>query len=151
MSCQPVRKYGATDTIDRVCEIAILKGMLIRKLDEIKEFVAGDGSNLKEIFHPDKQPVDIRYSLARASVRTGEATLPHTLSNAEVYYIIRGRGRMHIGDEAKDVGESDTVYVPAGAIQSIENTGAGNLEFLCIVDPAWQPEFERVIKHQPRP
>jgi mannose-6-phosphate isomerase-like protein (cupin superfamily) len=121
--------------------------MLIRKLDEIKEFVAGDGSKLKEILHPDKQPVDIRYSIARASVRPGEGTLPHTLSNAEVYYIISGCGRMHIGNEAKDVGENDAVYVPAGAIQSIENTGAGNLEFLCIVDPAWQPEIERVIKH----
>jgi mannose-6-phosphate isomerase-like protein (cupin superfamily) len=36
------------------------------------------------------------------------------------------------------------VYIPPGAEQHIRNTGAGDLKFLCIVDPAWRAEDEEV-------
>lgn len=118
--------------------------MLVRKLCEIASFVAGDGSILREIIHPDKQAVRLGYSLAWATVQ--KETLPHTLKHGEVYHIIKGQGRMHINNEVREVVATDTVYIPPGAIQYIENTGETELEFLCIVDPAWQPEIESVHK-----
>ena len=46
--------------------------MLIRRLKDCDEFVGGDDSILRELLHPDKADVNIRYSLAHATVRPGE-------------------------------------------------------------------------------
>ncbi len=99
---------------------------------------------LREVLHPDKEDLAIRYSLAHARVRPGEASLPHRLTTAEVYYILSGDGTMHLGDEAASVRPGDTVYIPPHVMQWIENTGVDDLAFLCIVDPAWRPEDEIV-------
>jgi len=42
--------------------------MFVQKLNDCLEFVAGDGTLLRELFHPDKHPLDLRYSLAHAIV-----------------------------------------------------------------------------------
>ena len=134
--------------IDTVVEIAIFGWMLVRTLEECKTFTAGDGSLLREILHPDRHHLDIRYSLAWVTIEPEHKTLPHTLTHAEVYYIIRGQGLMHINNEEKTVKENDTIYIPPRAVQFIENTARENLEFLCIVDPAWQPEAERILSDE---
>jgi mannose-6-phosphate isomerase-like protein (cupin superfamily) len=120
--------------------------MNIRHLNDCPEFVAGDGSLLRESLHPDKEPLALRYSLAHATVAKGQKTAPHTLSSSEVYYILSGRGRMHIDDKTYGVGRGDTVYIQPGAVQFIENTGRTDLKFLCIVDPAWRKEDETVME-----
>jgi len=120
--------------------------MLIRLVDDCREFVAGDGSLLRELLHPDKADVQIRYSLAHATVPFGQATKPHRLTTAEVYYVIEGFGTMCIDGESEPIEPGSTVYIPPGAVQSIENTGDDELVFLCIVDPAWQPQDEEVIE-----
>ena len=55
------------------------------------------------------------------------------------------QSNLTIDDESRDVGPGCAVYIPPGAVQSIENTGAGDLIFLCIVDPAWRPEDEEIL------
>ncbi|MHC4520041.1 MAG: cupin domain-containing protein [Planctomycetota bacterium] len=118
--------------------------MLIRSLAECSQFIAGDGSLLRELLHPGKADVRIRYSLAHATVPPGEATRPHRLKTSEVYYIIAGTGTMVI-DESQPVRPGDAIYIPPGATQYIQTTGRVDLVFLCIVDPAWQPEDEEVL------
>jgi mannose-6-phosphate isomerase-like protein (cupin superfamily) len=119
--------------------------MLIRDLSKSRRFISGDKAVLRELFHPDKAAVDIRYSLAHAVVKPGKKTLPHRLATSEIYYILAGRGVMHVGDEAKKVRPGQAVYIPPGFIQFIENSGRSELAFLCIVDPAWRPEDEGVL------
>lgn len=119
--------------------------MLIRSLDDCEEFVAGDDSYLREILHPDKDSLDIRYSLAHATVPAHQGTRPHRLAAAEVYYILSGYGVMFIDDESKAVESGMTVYIPPNATQYIENTGDDDLVFLCIVDPAWQADDEEIL------
>lgn len=119
--------------------------MSIIALTDCAEFTAGDHCHLREMLHPDKQDVALRYSLAHATVRVGKSTTPHRLSTSEVYYILQGQGRMHIDDEVNDVKVSDTVYIPPHAVQYITNTGQVDLTFICIVDPAWQAENEVVL------
>lgn len=121
--------------------------MFIRHLKDCEEFVAGDRSILRELLHPDKADLAIRYSLAHAKVGHGETTTPHRLRTAEVYYILRGHGRMHIDAETSDVIADCVVYIPPRAVQFIENTGAGDLVFLCIVDPAWRPDDEEILRN----
>ena len=45
--------------------------MFIRRLDDCPEFIAGDNSILRELLHPDKADLDLRYSFARAIVPKG--------------------------------------------------------------------------------
>jgi len=118
--------------------------MLIQKLTECAEFVAGDDSILRELLHPDKQPVDLRYSLAQAIVSPGKTTLVHSLTTSEVYYILSGTGIMHIDGEIQPVEPGDAIYIPPNARQFIHNDSATPLVFICIVDPAWRKEDETV-------
>ncbi len=123
--------------------------MIIRSLRDIPGFRAGDGSFLRELLHPAKERLGIGYSLAHASVRPGDRTLPHRLKSAEVYVILEGTGLIRVGDERAEVGPGHTVYIPPGEVQSIENTGPSDLAFLCIVDPPWVPECEVVHGQAP--
>lgn len=111
---------------------------------DCREIVAADRTRLKELLHPHRDNIACRYSLARATLGPGCESLPHSLEQTEVYYIVRGCGTMHVGGEECPVGPGDTVYVPAGSEQWLQNTGAEEMEFLCIVDPAWQKDKERV-------
>ncbi|NQV31645.1 MAG: cupin domain-containing protein [Phycisphaeraceae bacterium] len=119
--------------------------MPIIPLTDCVEFTAGDHCLLREMIHPDKQNLALRYSLAHATVPAGKSTTPHRLSTSEVYYILQGQGRMHIDDEISDVTVSDTVYIPPHAVQYITNTGEDKLTFVCIVDPAWKDENEVIL------
>ena len=51
-----------------------------------------------------------------------------------------------IDDEVATVEAGTTVYVPPGGRQSLENTGTQDIEFLCLVDPAWKAEQERILE-----
>jgi mannose-6-phosphate isomerase-like protein (cupin superfamily) len=119
--------------------------MFVVDLSDCPEFEAGDHTLLRELLHPAREHLRLRYSLAHAIVRPGQASLPHRLKTSEVYYILEGSGRMHIDDEAREVGPQQAIYIPPGALQYIENTGEANLKFLCIVDPAWRVEDEEVV------
>jgi mannose-6-phosphate isomerase-like protein (cupin superfamily) len=119
--------------------------MIIKSLENTSGFKAGDASFLKELLHPGKTPLDIGYSLAHAEVGPGQKTLPHRLKSAEVYYVLLGRGRMHVGSEQVDVEAGQAIYIPPGEVQFIENTGTMGLSFLCIVDPAWTPADEEIL------
>jgi mannose-6-phosphate isomerase-like protein (cupin superfamily) len=115
--------------------------MLIKRLEDCPEITANDGCQLRELLHPDRDDVDIRHSLALAWVQPGEATKPHRLANQiEIYLILDGAGRMHIGDEQDDVVAGDTVVIPRGETQWIECRGEETLFLAAIVDPPWQAE-----------
>jgi mannose-6-phosphate isomerase-like protein (cupin superfamily) len=67
------------------------------------------------------------------------------LTASEVYYVLKGEGLMHIGDETQRIEAGDAVYIPPEAVQFVECLAAEKLEFLCIVEPAWTQSCERVI------
>ena len=119
--------------------------MFIANLNRCENFISGDNAVLCELLHPDKPPLKIGYSLAHATVKAGETTLPHKLKSSEVYYILAGEGVMHIDEESARVHAEDAVYIPPGSKQYIQNTGDSDLKFLCIVDPAWQAKDEEIL------
>jgi mannose-6-phosphate isomerase-like protein (cupin superfamily) len=97
--------------------------MLIRKLKDCPEFFAGDNTLLRELLHPDKHPIDLRYSLAQAVVAVGQTSISHSLTTSEVYYILSGTGDMQIDGAARSVEPGDAIYIPPNATQCISNTG----------------------------
>ena len=121
--------------------------MIIRKLNDCSEIIAADKSRLREILHPQRDyRFPGRYSLAHAIVPPTKKTLMHCLSSDEVYYIISGKGLVHIDDESLEVSANDTIEIPANSHQWVENLSDEDLVFLCIVDPAWRLEDEKVLE-----
>lgn len=118
--------------------------MLVTRIQDCPEFLAGDHTRLRELLHPARSPAEIRYSVAHGRLEPGRRSKRHRLVSSEVYYFLAGTGCFRIGDEAETVGPGSLVYVPPGATQWVENQGAGALEFLCLVDPAWRLEDETV-------
>ena len=119
--------------------------MLIRDLATCKPFTAGDMSTLKELLNPESDDIEAAYSLAHATVEPGRTTLKHSLSASEVYFVLKGQGQVRLGNRSRRVRPGQAVYIPPNELQQITNTGSTDLEFLCIVSPAWKPEYEKII------
>ena len=119
--------------------------MFIKDLSDCEEFTAGDNSLLRELLHPDKAELAISYSLAHATVKPGQISIPHKLKTSEVYYVLEGEGIMHINEETQRVHPGDAIYIPPKSRQFIQNTGKIDLVFLCIVDPAWKKEDKMIL------
>jgi mannose-6-phosphate isomerase-like protein (cupin superfamily) len=120
--------------------------ILKRTLAECQEFVAGDETVLRELLHPTKQPIKLGYSLAHGKLAAGRRSKRHVLQTSEVYYFIAGHGRFMIDRETCQIEPGSTVYVPPGGVQFLENTGTTDVEFLCLVDPAWRIEDEALLE-----
>lgn len=116
--------------------------MLIKREKSCAEIRANDGCRLRELLHPERDPVSISYSLAIASVDQGDATSPHTLKETEVYWILQGTGEMHIGEETAALTKGDVVVIPPEMPQWIRNIGKETLVFAAIVSPPWTPKHD---------
>ena len=46
---------------------------------------------------------------------------PHGHVPEQVYVLVRGRGRIRVGDKERTVVEGDIVFIPPGVVHSIEN------------------------------
>jgi mannose-6-phosphate isomerase-like protein (cupin superfamily) len=114
--------------------------VLVRRSAACPEIIANDGCRLRELLHPAHDGSGLPYSLALAVVAPGRATHPHWLVQQEVYLVLRGRGRMHIGAEVDELGPGDCVVIPPQARQWIENCGTGELAFVALVSPPWRAE-----------
>jgi len=120
--------------------------MLVRDFRDCKEIVAIDNTVLRELINPEKDDVELGYSLAVAKVGVGETTSAHRIKSSEVYYILEGEGLMFVDDESQEVHSKQAVYIPPGAVQKIKNTGQEELVFICIVDPAWKAKDEELVE-----
>ncbi|MCP9468396.1 MAG: cupin domain-containing protein [Nitrospira sp.] len=120
--------------------------MIKKTLAECREFLAGDHTMLRELLHPAKEDLALRYSLAHGRLGAGRRAKLHVLSSSEVYYFIAGKGRLTVDSETRSVQAGSVVYVPPGGRQWLENTGDDELEFLCLVDPAWRIEDETILE-----
>lgn len=110
------------------------------------EFLAGDETRLREIFHPAKHQLNLNYSLAHGTLPSGQRSKRHVLVSSEVYYFIAGRGHFTIDDHVTVIESGTTIYVPPGGHQLVENSGETDIEFLCLVDPAWRIEDETILE-----
>lgn len=121
--------------------------MIVHKLSDCTEIIASDKSRLRELLHPERDyRFPGRYSLAHAIVPPNSKTLIHSLTSDEVYFVLSGKGRVHIDNESVEVSVNDTIEIPAHSQQWIENITDDDFVFICIVDPAWRLEDEKVLE-----
>ncbi len=120
-----------------------------KRLKEVAGFLAGDHTWLREVLHPANDGLELPYSLAHARLERGTASLPHRLQKSdEAYFFLKGEGVLHIDEKKISVQAGDVALVPAGALQYLDNTGQGQLAFLCIVSPPWSVEDEAIEERQ---
>lgn len=120
--------------------------MFVKNLNDCEEFTANDGCRIRELLHPDNDPVELPFSFAIARVEAGKQTYKHRLKQMEIYYILAGQGGMHIDNESQHVTVGDGILIPAGSIQWIENTGDRPLQFIAIVSPPWREEEDERLE-----
>ena len=102
------------------------------------EFYTDERCYITELLNDPRYP---QVSLARCRVTPGVKTQLHSLAVHEFYVLQSGTGLMRLGDEAPfAVGEGDTVSIPKDAPQSISNTGAEDLVFLCVCTPRFSQD-----------
>lgn len=106
----------------------------VRRFEPGAEFGFREGCHITELSNSAEDP-DVSIALAR--VEPGVTTAWHSLAGtAERYVIVRGRGRVEIGDLApRDVNSLDVVLIPPGCRQRISNVGDGDLVFLAVCSP----------------
>jgi mannose-6-phosphate isomerase-like protein (cupin superfamily) len=114
--------------------------MHLSKLDDLEPFTTLDGSTIREIAGPAWTPAR-NQSLAEATVPVGGHTIAHYhRTTEELYFFTAGRGRMTLGDVARDVAAGDCVVIPPGEIHALVNTGDEPLVLLCCCAPAYSHE-----------
>ena len=120
--------------------------MTIRKLQDIEIIDGGEGTKIRQIFHPHNTLNGIRYSVSHSELQPGEKSKLHKMKTSEVYYILQGEGNLTIEEDVIKVSKDQAIYIPPHSKQCIENTGKNELKFLCIVDPAWKLDDEVVLE-----
>ena len=113
-----------------------------KKIDTLYAFAAEEGTQIKQIFAPADTDNLIRFSIAHCTINPGKVSKPHSMKTSEVYYILQGKGIMHMNEEQKPVIKDEAIFIPPNARQFLENNGDVDLIALCIVDPAWVAEDE---------
>ena len=120
--------------------------MTIRKLKDIDVIDGGEGTKIRQIFHPHNTLNGIRCSVSHSELKPGGKSKLHKMKTSEVYYILQGEGILQIDDDTFKVSKDQAIYIPPHSKQCIENMGKDKLKFLCIVDPAWKREDEIVLE-----
>jgi len=109
----------------------------ISKYGQIKPYITRDGSEIRELMHPDSHDSK-QQSLAEATIRPGKQTLLHRHNKSEeLYFITQGIGRLQIGNEIIKVRPGDCVCIAPGMAHRIENIGHEDLKILCCCAPAY--------------
>lgn len=66
-----------------------------------------------------------------AWLQQGLSYEPHKHNDhEELYYIIKGRGRIRVDEEIREFRDGDLIYIPVGAEHEITNEGTDMVEFL---------------------
>ena len=97
--------------------------MFTKSLAACSSLLANDGCRIFELLHGRNDAIDLPYSLAVAEVDVGESSYRHRLRQTEVYFILAGRGRMHVDQESRELAIGDTVVIPPQAEQYEPSAG----------------------------
>lgn len=135
-----VRLYAGHDLVHLAQIRRILGGVAgvnpnraaVRSADSVDAVVVGAGRDTlrRDLIDSGQGP---HFSLRKFTMQPGGGMPRHTNTVEHEQYVLRGRGRIGIGDEVFDVETDDVVFIPAGVPHWYEAVGDGPFEFLCAV------------------
>jgi mannose-6-phosphate isomerase-like protein (cupin superfamily) len=106
--------------------------MDLTNLEQTEPFVTKDGSTIRELHHTAEQ------SLAEATLEPDQATERHYhRTTEEIYFVLKGSGRMEVDGDTRTVRRGDAVLIPPGAWHTLENNGSSELRILCCCSPPY--------------
>jgi mannose-6-phosphate isomerase-like protein (cupin superfamily) len=73
-------------------------------------------------------------------VAPGGAQAENRHEPEQVYVVIAGRGRMHVGAESRELEAGEMAHVPGNVSHYIVNTGSGTLSYISAATPAFDVE-----------
>jgi mannose-6-phosphate isomerase-like protein (cupin superfamily) len=101
-------------------------------------FITADGSEIRELLAYRNSCIR-HQSLAEATLQPGQSTAEHYHPKTEeIYYILRGMGRIKLSDVFREVGSGDAIAIPPGASHKLWNVGNEPLVLLCCCAPAYE-------------
>jgi mannose-6-phosphate isomerase-like protein (cupin superfamily) len=111
------------------------KAVKIASIARAEPFATKDGSTIRELHHTEQQ------SLAEATLEPDQATERHYHRlTEEIYFVVKGSGRLEVDGETQSVRPGDAVLIPPGAWHTLENNGTSELRILCCCSPAYSHE-----------
>jgi len=106
--------------------------------NQVSPFITKDGSEIRELLAYRNSCIR-HQSLAEATLPPGASTREHYhATSEEIYYVLRGRGLMHVAGEQREVGPLDAIALPPGVPHQLANTGKEPLVFLCCCAPPYE-------------
>ncbi len=86
-------------------------------------------------------------SIAKFTLEPGKSSgMSFNHVSQEVFLVMGGTGKVHLGDEVTPVRAESTVFIPAGAEHSIEADPNSTLSFYAVSAPAYSPEDYVAVK-----
>ena len=120
--------------------------MLIVNRRDSKILHTPHGSEIRPLIDRTTSPIT-QCSLAEELLPPGKSVSPHHHEVLEeVYYILEGTGEMTVGDETREVGAGDAIYIPKHNRHTLTNTGAQIMRILLVCGPAFYFEDHRIEK-----
>jgi quercetin dioxygenase-like cupin family protein len=95
-----------------------------------RDIAAGKDTRMQILIGADEGP---NFAMRRFIMNPGGGMPLHTNEVEHEQYVLRGRGRVVIGDETIEVERDDVVYIPAGVPHSYDSIGDEPFEFICVV------------------
>lgn len=80
--------------------------MFIKDLKNCKYSKVLDDTVFCEFLHPYREDCELKmgFSMAHAVLMAGKSSKPHKMkTSTEIYYLLEGKGKMHIYDESQEV------------------------------------------------
>ena len=74
---------------------------------------------------------------ACATLEEGKELEAHVDPMEEIYFILSGEGEMTVGEETRHVGPGDAIWIPAGDVHRLQNTGEEVCFILVVASNAW--------------
>ena len=114
--------------------------MNVVKRDEVPVLEGGLGEIIRELAGLARTNARL-LSLAEVTITpNGGASEHYHHRMEEVYYLLQGKARLTVNDEARIVGPGDTIVIPPGARHKIVNVGATDVVMIVACAPAWHEE-----------
>ena len=96
-----------------------------------------DGLVSRVLLEPGGEPAS-DLAVTWVEVESGAGQPLHRHAAEQVYVLVRGQGRMRVGDESVELRAGDLALAPGGELHGIENTGDELLVYVSAATPAFR-------------